>query len=546
MTIEEGTQKSVQLGRLLEPLSKSGNGYIFIPSKKTITEMADLSLLWEEDSVWPESYSTIVDQFVRIVALHLRLIEKRVKSIGERLEAKGFAAENISTLSEYPRQLPTVFHYAAASLGAWLGGTINVQFFAYYAVADQLANARLNEEHLMQMGYELAGAKVLTSSGLIGIPQEIVSSLLEAQGTARVFGSISIDEVNASNPPSESFSRSEIKNDAFSGLLVDKYYRAPFSARDISSYAIYGSKEVLRDHYQNYYEASQVRDLLRCKHYCVPIIDIASVEELRDHVSRIPIRHREGVFFRGQRKMHTLDRDKSVQHLLFGNSCGQEPSLVTSASREIGYDLEAVHFELRHFIENRLVKRGTKAGLARWREKSKDPQCPIDEAILALAQHYGLPSHGLDITTNLDVAIWFATNTYHRGEPFERATYTPLVSSGWAEKETDWPVIIACQCVTNSIEQSLHDCGELKSFGFDAARPRAQSARFFKGGHSDHQNRLAEAVVCVFRLSPSLYTTEATFESLFPPPEKDSAYQLMLDFARQAEKSVGKFINRFH
>jgi hypothetical protein len=71
---------------------------------------------------------------------------------------------------------------------------------------------------------------------------------------------------------------------------------------------------------------------------------------------------------------------------------------------------------------------------------------------------------------------------------------------------------------------------------------------FFQGGHSDHQNRLAEAVVCIFRLAPGLYPTHSTFESLFPSPEDDPAYSIMLRFAGSPlfGPEWGRFVNRFH
>jgi hypothetical protein len=109
-------------------------------------------------------------------------------------------------------------------------------------------------------------------------------------------------------------------------------------------------------------------------------------------------------------------------------------------------------------------------------------------------------------------------------------------------------VVIACQNVTHSIQQSLHDCELLGEFGFEARRPAAQKARFFQGGHSDHQNRLAEAVVAVFRLAPGDYTTHLTFESLFPPPAEDPAYRIMLKFADSKIYGAkhGRYVNRFH
>jgi hypothetical protein len=165
---------------------------------------------------------------------------------------------------------------------------------------------------------------------------------------------------------------------------------------------------------------------------------------------------------------------------------------------------------------------------------------------MALSQHYGLPSHGLDVTTSEDVAVWFATNRYSKESNSGISSYDKMLSSNWADDPNRWPVVFACQTVTNSIEPSLQNCEELEEFGIKAARPERQQAKFFHGGHSDHQNRLAEAVVCVFRLRPNDYETKSTFASLFPSPEEDSAYKLMLNFAEQHQETWGRYINRFH
>jgi hypothetical protein len=165
---------------------------------------------------------------------------------------------------------------------------------------------------------------------------------------------------------------------------------------------------------------------------------------------------------------------------------------------------------------------------------------------MALAQHYGLPSNGLDVTTNLDVAVWFATNAYSKDEATNIAGYKKMDASNWANDAQKWPVVFACQMVTNTIRPSLRDCEELEEFGIMASRPARQSAKFFHGGHSDHQNRLAESTVCAFRLRPNLYETEATFDALFPSPNEDQAYQFMLKFAKKYPNLWSTHINQFH
>jgi hypothetical protein len=163
---------------------------------------------------------------------------------------------------------------------------------------------------------------------------------------------------------------------------------------------------------------------------------------------------------------------------------------------------------------------------SRWRREALSATCRLDYAVVALAQHYGIPTHGLDVTTNFNVALWFATNLYTRDDQGV-ASYASLRPNEWPVEREHWPVLVVCQMVTNSIEQSLHDCEELAEFGLEAKRPLRQHARFFQGGHSYHQNRLAEAVVCVVRLAPGAYETNLSFDSLFPRPENDPAYDVI-------------------
>lgn len=429
---------------------------------------------------------------------------------------------------------------------------MNVQYFGYYAAIRQIYHPELNINYARKVGFNDKDAEALTSGGIVVLPASLVIPLLEAQGNYVVFGSIPVDEFNPVNTPNQSFMETKgLKDDrSLPGFVIDKYYRAPFQARVPGDYGFYGIRDVLRDHYDEFYKELAPVSLVRCKHYCAPVVEVSSTDELRAHISRIPERHEEGVFFRGQRRLYLLQRDRMVRSLLFADSCSVEPSLITAASREVGYDYDFVHFGLKHFLEQELLKRHDAEGIdlwKRWQRVSVAPDCRLDSALLALAQHYGIPSHGLDVTRSDDVALWFATNCYSRDNRGV-ACYTKLLAGAWPADREEWPVILACQCVTHSIGQSLHDCEELTEFGFEARRPTAQGARFFQGGHSDHQNRLAETVVCIFRLAPGDYTTESTFESLFPSPADDPAYRVMLKFAASPTfgPRCGRFVNRFH
>ena len=481
-------------------------------------------LAWEEISPWPVAYSTFFGQLGELIRVYALLIRKRCQELA-----------GVSILDHTSRVLPTRFHYAAGSLGAWGGGTLNLQFLSFLAVSPSLGDPAINESVAVSLGYELSTAKILTESGLIAISHEMAETIFEAQGDSSLFGGTFVDEFNSANPPNgaELFKAKRKDRD---GYLLDKHYRSSFRAHDLGSQALYGARDVLRDHYAAFYKNLVFADLLRCKHYCVPMIDVSNPAELSAITNEIPIHSKEGIFFRGQTSLYPLSRHAKVKSMLFGDSTSLEPSLGTSAARS-NFDYDQLHFALRYFIQDYVIRGASilepfDEGRKRWQELSLSPLCELDYAIMALAQHYGLPSHGLDVTTSTDIAIWFATNVWSKAGNW--ATYRRKTEAEWGDDPVRWPVVFACQQVTHSLGMSLQKCRELSGFGLSAVRPDRQEASFFHGGHSDHQNRLAETVVCVFRLKPGSWRTHASYEQLFPPLEEDPAYAAMLQFASTA------------
>jgi hypothetical protein len=535
-------------------LSKSGHGTKLLkqltPNTQKILKIENQRIRWEEKSYWPLAFSTFLQQLYMVSAFHFVAINRHREETGTLLESHGWARSNVDFRSEYPRLLPTRQHFAFASLGAWMAGAINLQYFGYYATIRQIYHSELNCKYLLRLGFDEKTANEMDRSGLIGVPAALLAPLIEAQGSSQVFGSLPIDEQNLANPPAKPFENylDAEPDTALRGLLIDKYYRSPFWSRQCEPHGLYGAATVFRDHYENFYKGLPVVAAIRCKHYSVPVVEVSSLDEIREFLKQIPIHNPSGLFFRGQTRMRTLQRNHLVKQLLFANSCSIEPSLTTSAARELNYDYDMLHFALRQFAEQSLYM-GERSSIAerteRWRREVSSPTCKLDYAIMALAQHYGVPSHGLDVTISEDVATWFATNRYQKSVG-GLSSYTKLGTSDWPPEPEQWPVLFACQTVTNSIETSLRDCEELEDFGLAARRPARQQAKFFHGGHSDHQNRLAEALVCVFRLRPGYYETESNFAHLFPTPDEDPAYKLMLEFATHNPGIWGHYINRFH
>ncbi len=507
-----------------------------------IAERADV-LMWEEETAWPLAYSTFLTQLSTLFELYRQLVEHRLRELAE---ATGQPAE---VLDQTSRVLPTRFHYAMASLGAWAGGAVNLQYFSYYATQPLTRDPVKNQEYAKLIGYSEADAKDLTDGGLIVVPASLACAIADAQGSIYLTG-IGLNEFSGSNLPKKVLQLSDTVDASLAGFVIDKHYRAPFSAPPIEDDALYGNGNVLRDHYSEFYESVKFTELLRAKHYCIPIIDVRSMDEMREIVARVPPRGEERLYFRGQSSLYALQRPERIKRLLFGESCAIEPSLPTAATRN-NVDYDSLHFALRYFVQEQILGqlsgRAEVAGIYElWLKEATSPKCELDYAIMALAQHYGIPTPGLDVTTDLHVATWFATNRFDKKDG--RCSYEVSKPGAWNSSPEKWPIVFAGQTVTHSVGMSLQDCQELEKFGLAALRPQRQQALFFHGGHSDHQNRMAETLVCAFRLAPGLYPTACDFDQLFPPPEEDKAYKCLLEFGGEEPYASlgGKYVQRFH
>ncbi|NEJ01297.1 FRG domain-containing protein [Rhizobium ruizarguesonis] len=505
-------------------------------------QIGESAVRWEELSPWPAAYSAFLGQMGWLVLAYGTMLQTRVAELSRTSEKHDFSSGAVQVIDQTSRAMPTQIHYAFASLGAWGGGAINLQYLSFALLSPGLDDPNTNTEIAKEIGYSDEDARVLTESGFMAVLPGPRAEVYAAQGDDTVFGALPADEWNAANLPALDAFEDAVSS---AGLLIDKQYRTGFNARRIGRQGLYGSRDVLRDHYTGFYSNVSPGEFIRCKHYCVPIIDVANPEELAAIAADIPQHSEEGVFFRGQSKLYTVPRADRIKPMLFGDSTSREPSLPTAAARH-GFDYDSLHFALRYFVQDcalygRPIGEAPEAIAALWREKSQSVQCELDYAVMALAQHYGIPTHGLDVTSSLDIATWFATNIWKNDG--EWAIYEKKAESTWGEKPENWPVIFACQQITHSLGMSLQSCKELTEFGITALRPERQAASFFHGGHGDHQNRLAETVVCAFRLRPGPWVTRASYADLFPAPEEDSAYKTMLlfrDYRMFASRGAGK------
>lgn len=494
----------------------------------------NITFYWECQQGWPLGFMTILKSLTNIYLVayyNMILMEKQFHD-------NGYEAPEVISLGGriFPRAIQSKYF----GLGSYHSGCVQIPSHLFEDLTREgLKNQKKNIQKFINIGYLPSEAKNLSDGGLVAIlPSEVRSLINDSNSQVISFGGLPIDEYNLVNFPRHTLDAMTKENkDEYirPGWFLDKYYQTIFTARTLKDYALYGDRKLFRDHYDEFRKKVNIVSSIRTKHYIVPIIEAGSVEELRNIFSYIP-KFPEldtGIYFRGQTKPYSLKRTESVKNILFGENNVIEPSLLGAAPRK-GVNYNRVHSMLQLLIQDFIYNEANKAGKnldyihEEWYKAACSPSANWDTAVMAIAQHYGIPTFGIDITSSLDVAIWFATNKltfYSDGT----AEYIPIKEEEWPQDPEQWPVVYIIQPVTTTIIPSIRNIEQLTNLGIKALRPERQHALFFMGSYGIHQNRLAEALVCQVRLKPGKYDTKLTYNYLFPNADNDTIYKFMLN-----------------
>jgi hypothetical protein len=237
--------------------------------------------------------------------------------------------------------------------------------------------------------------------------------------------------------------------------------------------------------------------VLRVPFRRIPVIDLHSVADVlalgRGNTSKDPsVRG----MWRGQSSHHRLKRESIDRLRLYGDLHVDELSLLPSAARQGLYFPDVFDTWsglLDVYMEERLGKlcenyASQSARLTREASSFRGSYRYRGWG-LATAQHYGLPSVGLDLTSDIRVALYFAL---HR---FATDPETGLMSVRRATEEDD-PVIYGL----GVFEYDLLEDEKLAPAWLTCARPKAQSAFFFGSAWGDSVNRAADRVYIAARL----------------------------------------------
>jgi len=269
----------------------------------------------------------------------------------------------------------------------------------------------------------------------------------------------------------------------------------------------------------------------------IPVIDVHSVSELREFASRI-ISGEDSVhvMWRGQSREHYLERSEDEQLRLYGSTAVKEPSVIPSAARsktEFSAVFRAWAAILDVYLTERLGGVGAYSLSAQHARELASFRSSYDYRIwaFATAQHYGLPSVGLDVTTDLWTALLFALHDFSFDGSRRITTMRRLDDD--AE-----PVLYAMA----GFENDLFEDAKIAPTWLQCARPKAQAAYFFGTGWGAATNKAAERIFVALRLKDhARWRLPKKVEDLFPTSATDSFLRFLLSarmrFAEVAEEA---------
>jgi hypothetical protein len=218
---------------------------------------------------------------------------------------------------------------------------------------------------------------------------------------------------------------------------------------------------------------------------------------------------------------------------LYGNVDAIEPSLLPSASRD-GISIDEYMSAWFALLDIHLDE--YKKNLGRGMSAAAYHELDLDMSAFrinynfrlwafGLAQHYGLPSTGLDLTPEIDVALFFALHDFTMNDQ-GKATISRIEAS-------KSPVIFLMGVFKQDV---ISDSGMgLKELA--TPRAQAQNANFFWTGWGGSPNRAAERIIAILDLEDhTKWDIPELKKQLFPSNHKDHYSKYLSEAPRRFPK----------
>ncbi len=330
------------------------------------------------------------------------------------------------------------------------------------------------------------------------------------------------------------------------GAVFDPQYGQVYEAGVELPRCFYGRTEELPPY--NGERSGQI-DFLRVPFRRIPRLPMRNRQEFDRFISQI--QSADGsllVLFRGQNKEHLLNRGAVVGELLYGDPDAREPSLPASATRH-GVRLEDIGPEwsmtVQLFIRAWVRKLRSDGISLRTSQKISEQMDGMVAGynlwafLISIAQHYGLPSVGLDVTDRPDVALFFALT---RIEP--QAPGSHIMRTSRVPAYGDHPVVY----IFAPQRDDVMEFAQYRPRGFPLGRPDRQNAFFMQTSWGYARNSIASRMWVALDLDPAGdWGPLPSAQELFPRPLDDP----FAEFLNQVRDWPGtemfqRFLSRFY
>jgi len=308
------------------------------------------------------------------------------------------------------------------------------------------------------------------------------------------------------------------------GTFIDHNYGRVFTPSRIIHRAVYGRTSKM-DYYVRF-NGLDVVDELRVPYRRIPVFAVNDIHTISTAVNQLTEANQSyAILLRGQGKTYMLDRSDAESNVLYGETVS-EPSFLPSFLRadfdeltlqsiwhnQVAMLLNDIGVDYRSILPEAALR-------DYWNDVTALRRSPdYDNFALGIAQHYGLPSVGLDLTDELNVAVWFALNAISISDD-GLATCSMLPS--------DYkPTLFVFRCPKDAV----FDYKDVRPKQFPHGRPDRQCAWFAHVGWGAAKNQMAGYLMCGFRSRARMSKQlPASYSScLFPKTEDD----LILQFFR--------------
>ena len=303
--------------------------------------------------------------------------------------------------------------------------------------------------------------------------------------------------------------------------FIDDAYGRIYDQSVAHCNALYGQSTSMN--FYTSFPKREVVDELRVPFRRIPIYSIDSLDDIDECMQMaVAANKSHQILLRGQTKLHRIERTTEENEILYGGPV-IEPSFLPSHLRA-KFDetlLTSLWHGLTTILINDLCCDIAHINDAAANEMLQDAHrmrhiCLFDMLALGIAQHYGLPSVGLDLTDDKYIAAWFALNNIHVEDG--KAHAVP------ADASQD-RIVFMFRCPPDAV----FEYGKVRPKIFPECRPDRQRAWFGHVGWGHAKNQLGSYLMCGFRLpdSASEELPKGLTQHLFPDATDDGVLHLL-------------------